>query len=121
MSTSNAQAGSKAYAAFIPELWSTKIVELLHKGCVMLQCVNRNYEGEIRQKGDTVHIRSFSAMTITDYDGSIEDAAYQTPTPVEQELVIDQAKMWGLKIDDVTKAQSDMHIVTGKQIGRAHV
>src|SRR5574344_1504065 len=113
MSTSNAQAGSKAYAAFIPELWSTKIVELLHKGCVMLQCVNRNYEGEIRQKGDTVHIRSFSAMTITDYDGSIEDAAYETPTPVEQELVIDQAKMWGLKIDDVAKAQSDINILTG--------
>ena len=113
MSTSNAQAGSKAYAAFIPELWSTKIVELLHKGCVMLQCVNRNYEGEIRQKGDTVHIRSFSAMAITDYDGSIEDAAYETPTPVEQELVIDQAKMWGLKIDDVAKAQSDINILTG--------
>lgn len=113
MSTSNAQAGSKAYAAFIPELWSTKIVELLHKNCVMLQCVNRNYEGEIRQKGDTVHIRSFSAMAITDYDGSIEDAAYETPTPVEQELVIDQAKMWGLKIDDVSKAQSDINILTG--------
>ena len=113
MSTSNAQAGSKAYAAFIPELWSTKIVELLHKNCVMLQCVNRNYEGEIRQKGDTVHIRSFSAMTITDYDGSIEDAAYETPTPVEQELVIDQAKMWGLKIDDISKAQSDINILTG--------
>ena len=113
MSTSNAQAGSKAYAAFIPELWSTKIVELAHKSCVMLQCVNRDYEGEIRQKGDTVHIRSFSAMTITDYDGSIEDAAYATPTPVEQELVIDQAKMWGLKIDDITKAQSDINILTG--------
>ena len=113
MSTSNAQAGSKAYAAFIPELWSTKIVELAHKKCVMLQCVNRDYEGEIRQKGDTVHIRSFSAMTITDYDGLIEDSAYESPTPVEQELVIDQAKMWGLKIDDITKAQSDINILTG--------
>jgi hypothetical protein len=79
----------------------------------MLQCVNRNYEGEIRQKGDTVHIRSFSAIAITDYDGSIEDSAYETPTPVEQELVIDQAKMWGIKIDDVTKAQSDINILTG--------
>ena len=113
MSTSNAQAGSKAYAAFIPELWSTKIIELAHKKCVMLQCVNRDYEGEIRQKGDTVHIRSFSAMTITDYDGLIEDSAYESPTPVEQELVIDQAKMWGLKIDDITKAQSDINILTG--------
>ena len=113
MSTSNAQAASKDYAAFIPEIWSTKLVKLLHDSCVALQCVNRNYEGEIKNAGDTVHIRSFSTVSMSIYDGSISDEQYETPTPVEQELVIDQKYMFGFKVDDVSKAQSDINIMNG--------
>lgn len=45
-----------AYAAFIPEIWSQKLNNILEKECVMLQCVNRNYEGEIKNQGDKVKI-----------------------------------------------------------------
>ena len=41
-----------AYSAFIPEIWSQKLNNILEKECVMLQCVNRNYEGEIKNQGD---------------------------------------------------------------------
>ena len=39
-----------AYSAFIPEIWSQKLNAMLEKECVMLQCVNRNYEGEIKNQ-----------------------------------------------------------------------
>ena len=47
---------TSGYSAFIPEIWSQKLNNMLSKECVMLQCVNRNYEGEIKNQGDTVKI-----------------------------------------------------------------
>ena len=41
-----------AYSAFIPEIWSQKLNYMLSKECVMLQCVNRNWEGEIKNQGE---------------------------------------------------------------------
>ena len=42
------QTTTNSYSAFIPEIWSAKLNNMLTKECVMLQCVNRNYEGEIK-------------------------------------------------------------------------
>ena len=36
------------YSAFIPQVWSQKLNQMLDKNCVMLQCVNRNWEGFIQ-------------------------------------------------------------------------
>ena len=52
----NAISANNSYSAFIPEIWSQQLNKLLEKECVMLQCVNRNYEGEIANQGDTVKI-----------------------------------------------------------------
>jgi hypothetical protein len=42
---------------FVSEIWLQKLTALLDKSGVMMQCVNRNYEDEIKNSGDTVHIR----------------------------------------------------------------
>ncbi len=47
---------SNPYSAFIPEIWSQKLNTMLEKNCVMMQCVNRNYEGDIKNQGDKVRI-----------------------------------------------------------------
>ena len=60
-----------AYAAFIPEIWSQKLNNILEKECVMLQCVNRNYEGEIKNQGDKVKIITPADVTISTL-GSIQ-------------------------------------------------
>ena len=54
--TQQTTASQKGYDVFVPEIWSQKLNALLEKECVMLQCVNRNYEGEIANQGDTVKI-----------------------------------------------------------------
>ena len=51
---------------FIPKIWSARILSALRHAIVYGQdrVANRNYEGEIAQAGDTVHINSVGDPTI---------------------------------------------------------
>ena len=98
-----------SYSAFIPQLWSKKLNQMLEKNCVMMQCVNRNWEGEIKQQGDTVKIITpapVTVSTLTSYN--IE---YTSLAPVSQDLQINQKKFFAFKIDDVAKVQSNTDIM----------
>lgn len=77
-----------AYAAFIPEIWSQKLNNILEKECVMLQCVNRNYEGEIKNQGDKVKIITPADVTISTLGST--NISYSELEPTSMELVIDQ-------------------------------
>lgn len=102
---------------FIPEIWSKKLGLILDKSGVMMQCVNRDYEGEIKNSGDVVHIRSFGNVTVKTYSGSITYDELTSPT---EDLLIDQKKYFAFKVDDVSKAQSNTNIMSG-YIERAKV
>ena len=45
-----------AISSFIPKVWSARLQENFHKALVFGSLCSRNYEGEISQWGDTVHI-----------------------------------------------------------------
>jgi len=98
-----------AYSAFIPEIWSQKLNAMLEKKCVMMQCVNRNYEGEIANQGDKVKIITPSKVTVSTLGTS--DITYSELEPTSQELVIDQKKFFAFKINDVAQAQSNTDIL----------
>lgn len=100
---------TNAYSAFIPEIWSQKLNNMLAKNCVMLQCVNKNYEGEIKNQGDSVKIITPAAVTISTLDSSA--LTYSELTPTETDLVIDQKKFFAFKINDVAKAQANQDIM----------
>lgn len=95
---------------FIPEIWSKKLGVLLDNSGVMMQCVNRNYEGEIKGAGNTVNIRSFGDITVKTYGNAV---AYDDLTSPSQQMIIDQQKYFAFKVDDITKAQSDIDIMGG--------
>jgi hypothetical protein len=97
-------------ANFIPEIWSTKLSTILDKKGVMMQCVNRNYEGEIKNAGDSVKIRTFGDITAKNYAGSIN---YEDLTSPVQTMTINQKKYFAFKVDDVSKAQSNIDIMNG--------
>jgi len=67
--------------------------------------VNRNYEGEIRQTGDSVRIRSISRPTIAAYSKNVTTITPETLTDAERTLLIDQANYFAFEIDDVDMAQ----------------
>lgn len=102
-----------AYAAnFIPEIWSKKVQKIFDKTAVMVPLCNRDYEGEVKQGGDTVHVRSYGEITIKNYtrEQTLVDDTLVDPM---SDLVIDQEKYFSFIVDDIDKAQSDIKIMEG--------
>ena len=58
-----------AITNFIPEVWAAELLSSLKKSLVYAGpgVVNRNYEGEISDSGDTVRITSISRPTVGTY------------------------------------------------------
>lgn len=100
---------TNSYSAFIPEIWSAKLNNMLSKECVMLQCVNRNYEGEIKNQGDKVKIITPAAVTVSTLDTN--SISYSELAPTSQDLTIDQKKFFAFKINDVAQVQSNTDIM----------
>lgn len=97
------------YGAFIPEVWSGKLISTLQKSCVMLQCVNKNYEGEIQNAGDTVNIIVPGDVSVSTFTG--DALTYNELAPTNKQLVIDQRKLFAFKINDVAAAQANTDIM----------
>lgn len=100
-----------ANGLFKPELWSKELNRRLVDYGVMFDCVNRNYEGEIKNQGDTVHIQTPAAVTIGTY---VEQTGitYEELKGDTLPLVIDQAKFFGFKIPDIDKVQSNINLMS---------
>ncbi len=101
---------TNGYDAFVPEIWGSKLNAGLEKSCVMLQCVNRNWEGDIANQGDTVNIITPGNVTISSLDSNV---TYTEIVPTNTSLVIDQQKVFAFKINDVALAQSNTDIMEG--------
>lgn len=97
-------------SAFVPQIWSLKLNALLDKNCVMMQCVNRNYEGDIKNQGDKVKIITPANVTISTVGA--ENLSYSELSPSSTDLVIDQKKYFAFKINDVVQAQANQDIMT---------
>ena len=100
-----------AISSFIPTLWAGGILRELERNQTWTQAgvVNRDYEGEIRQKGDSVKINMLGDVSIFDYTGTLPAA--EELTDDEMTLLIDQAKSFNFKIDDIDKAQSSENLM----------
>ena len=103
--------GSFYSTGFVPEIWSGKLVEKFYNNTVLSAISNTDYEGEIRNHGDKVKIRTKPTVSIKDYrlDGDLE---IERPTGNVLELAIDKAKYFALALDDVMEIQSDLNIMS---------
>ena len=95
---------------FIPVLWSTKLIEKFYASTVLAAISNTDYEGEIKNKGDTVVIRTKPTITIKNYlaDGLLE---IERPASNIVELKIDKGKYFNVILDDVYEIQSDLNMM----------
>jgi L-fucose mutarotase/ribose pyranase (RbsD/FucU family) len=98
-----------AYDKFIPELWSEAIQRELEGSYVFAEDCNRQWEGEVKKKGDTVHILGVGKPTIKTL--ARENASNDIDGPEEIEdneviLVIDQIRYFNYMVGDVDKAQA---------------
>jgi hypothetical protein len=88
---------------FIPMLWSDLVFRDYDKQTVFAALANRDYEGEIRDYGDSVKINQIGEAVVNEYDGSV---TYQTLDDAAKFLLIDQKQYTAIQVDDVKEAQS---------------
>ena len=98
-----------AYSNFIPSVWAEAINRELERVCVFAEDCNRQYEGEVASKGDSVHILGVGKPTIRTLDranasGDIEGAEEVADTSVI--LNINQIRYFNYKVGDIDKAQA---------------
>lgn len=96
---------------FKPELWSKLLLRDIMNYGVMLDCVNRNYEGEIKNQGDTVHIQKIGDITINTHDET-QAMQHQNLAGTTQVLKIDQAKDFMFLVSDIDKVQANVEFMT---------
>ena len=77
---------------FIPEIWSGQLLTQLQKTLVYGSLFNADYEGEIRDMGDTVRINAFGDVSIYSYAKDTAINAPQSLSDAQTTLTISQAK-----------------------------
>ena len=92
--------------SFIPKVWSARLLESLHKQLVLGRLCNRNWEGDIREWGDTVHINSLSDITVRAYDPAQDLADPEPLSGTDLTLTIDHGAYCNFYIRDVEHAQA---------------
>ena len=96
-----------ALTTFIPELWNARLLNALDKAHVFAGLVNRDYEGDIKKQGDTVHINTIGEVTIGTYTKDTDfSSGPQALTATDSTLVINQAKYFNFAVDDIDTAQA---------------
>jgi len=95
-----------AISTFIPQLWSARLLENLKNLHVATAFVNKDYEGEIKKAGDTVHINTIGAVTVKDYTKNTDIDAPEVLSTADQQLRVDQMKYYNFAVDDVDRVQA---------------
>lgn len=98
---------------FIPTVWAARLLVALDQSLVYGQAnvCNRDYEGEIREAGNTVKIASIGDVTVADYVKNSDIADPETLSDEEQSLLIDNAKYFNFYVDSVDRAQANANIM----------
>lgn len=96
---------------FIPEVWSGKLIEKFYDATVLGAIANTDYEGEIKNQGDTVNIRQRPDVTITTYNAN-EELDWERPSAATVQLLIDEGRYFNVALDDVMEVQADIDLLS---------
>ena len=101
---------AKYSGTFIPEIWSGKLLEKFYDGTCLSKISNTDYEGEIKNHGDKIYIRTRPDIKISDYvKGQVLET--QQPESENVELLIDKGKYFQVMAERVDQVQSDVKLL----------
>lgn len=95
-----------AISNFIPAVWSETLAKALDKQYVAVRNCNREFEGEIKNMGDSVKINSIGKISVFDYTKNTDMTEPESLEESSITLTIDHAKAFNFQIDDVDKTQA---------------
>ena len=98
---------------FMPTVWSETLYSALDKQYIGVANCNRDFEGEIKEKGSKVRICGVGSVDVSDYTKNTDMSLPQEISDTIMELYIDQAKYFNFQIDDVELAQSSPKLMEG--------
>jgi hypothetical protein len=101
---------SLSTGVFVPEIWSKMMQKKYYARTCISEILNHRWEGEIKNKGDKVNIRVRPDITINDYEVG-GNVTYQDIADSSLTLLIDKAKYWAFKDDDIDRHQADIEYV----------
>lgn len=92
---------------FQPEIWAAEILVNLHDTLIYggPGVVNRDYEGDIAQAGDTVRITAFNDPAVRTYTKNTA-ITWDLLTDSQQSLLVDQSDYFAFTVDDVDRRQA---------------
>lgn len=96
---------------FIPAIWSGKFVEKFYDATVLGAIASTDYEGEIRNFGDTVNIRTHPTINILPYTTD-QALTVQRPSSPLVTLQINQGAYFNTVLDDVMQIQADVDLLS---------
>jgi hypothetical protein len=104
-------AGLSSLGTWIPEIWAAQYIEDLKAALVLgsPMVVNRNYEGNIANQGDTVRIPHFGNTTVAVNSGYTPYSDLPTPDRATVDaltLRVNQAFTLGFEVDDLHQLQT---------------
>ena len=77
---------------------------------MLSEVMNTDYEGELKNQGDTIRIRLAPTISISDYTAGM-NLNYEVPTPIYQDMQVNKGKYFGVQVNDVLAYQSDMNLM----------
>ena len=98
-----------AFSNFIPSVWEESINRELERACVFVEDCNRQYEGLVSKKGDSVHILGVGKPTIKSIDRASASGEIDEAEEIEDTSVImnvNQVRYFNYKVGDIDKAQA---------------
>ena len=98
-----------AYENFIPQIWSEAIQRELEGSYVFAEDCNRQWEGDVKKKGDTVHILGVGKPTIRTLERANASVDIEGPEEIADNdtiLTIDQINYFNYMVGDIDKAQA---------------
>lgn len=92
---------------FIPQIWSRMILTELYKTQVYAQpgVVNRDYEGDIQNQGNSVKINAIGSITVSTYTKNTDMSAPEELDDAGLTFVITQADSFNFQVDDIDRVQ----------------
>jgi hypothetical protein len=93
---------------FVPEVWNANLLVALRKTLIYAgpAVVNRDYEGDIAQQGDTVRVTSVGRPSIVNYVPGVTKLSPESLATGQRTLTVDQAKAFAFEVDDVDARQA---------------
>ena len=100
-----------AITSFIPKNWSPKLLNVYKRPLPFLALAGRDYEAELLEYGDTVHIGALTPCTVRPYVAGTALTAPEALSGNDRTLVLDHSVYSHVQVKDTEAAEARVNLV----------